>query len=493
MPLCAFQNDYLAMGVTPIENIFIEHYLPHAPGDYVRVYLYGLMQCYHPGSDMALPKLAQLLGLEESAVANAFQYWERQGLLRRVSDNPPSYEYLNLAAALGGESPMEQAAYRHRDFNTRLQQLFDKRLLHPAEFMAACEWVEDLHLPEEVVLIMVEHFVRTKGRSFQFKQLEKTALQWAEQGVNTPEAARDMLLRDSAAYKLAQKVLDRFNLRRAPTKEEADLARKWLEDWRLTEEAVLVACRETVKGRNPSFGYLDGILSRNQSARTSEDMAGRLDETERLREAVKAIHEALGIQQMAPTPAEIDLYRNFIAAGFSPESVRRVARSMGDSGSYSMENLNRQMTRFVEMGLMTDMQIGEYLDRQKLLREQAARVYEKCGLEKRVNAASAAQMEEWLDMGSFPMVLFAAECARDAKMPPQYISKLLREWKKAGFTTVEEARRQHEALRGAAPDARKGAPAAQPFEQRAYTQEQLAALTDADFAKYVEEDKHDPS
>ena len=492
MPLCAFQGQYLAMGVTPVENIFIEHYLPHAPGDYVRVYLYGLTQCYHQNDgEMTLAKMAQILGLEEKEVTGAFQYWERQGLLRRVSDNPPSYEYLNLATAMSDESPMEQAVYRHRDFNTRLQQLFDKRLLHPAEFMAACEWVEDLHLPEEVVLLMVEHFVRTKGRSFQFKQLEKTALQWAEQGINTPEAARDMLLRDSAAYKLAQKVLDRFNLRRAPTKEEAALARKWLDEWRLTEEAVLVACRETVKGRNPSFGYLDGILSRNQTARTPEDMAGQLDETERLREAIKAIHEALGIQQMAPTPAEMDIYRNFIAAGFSPESIRRVARSMGDSGSYTMENLNRQMTRFVEMGLMTDMQISEYLDRQKLLREQAARVYEKSGQAARVNAASAAQMEEWLSMGSFPMVLYAAECAKGTKLPPQYISKLLREWKKAGFTTVEEARRQHEAVRAPAAEAKR--PTAMQFEQRAYTQEQLAALTDADFAKYVEEDKHDPS
>ena len=225
--------------------------------------------------------------------------------------------------------------------------------------MTACEWVEDLHLPEEVVLAMVEHAVRGRGKSFQFKQLEKTALQWAEQGINTLEAAQEMLARDGAPYRLAQKVIDRFNMRRAPSKDELELARKWLEDWNLTEEAVLVACRETVKGRNPSFGYLDGILSRNQTARTQEDMAGRLDESERLREAVKAIHEALGIQQMAPTPAELDIYRNFIAAGFSPESIQRVARSMGETGSYTMENLNRQMTSFVERNIMTDMQIAE--------------------------------------------------------------------------------------------------------------------------------------
>ena len=488
MPLCRFSESYFMLGVTPVENIFILNFLPHAPGDYVRAYLYGLMQCHHPDGDMSLEKMGSLLGLDAEVVKSAFQYWERQGLVQRVSDNPPVYEYLNIATAMTGESPMEKAVYRHRDFNTRMQQIFGSRLLHPAEFMTACEWVEDLHLPEEVVLAMVEHAVRGRGKSFQFKQLEKTALQWAEQGINTLEAAQEMLARDGAPYRLAQKVIDRFNMRRAPSKDELELARKWLEDWNLTEEAVLVACRETVKGRSPSFGYLDGILSRNQTARTSNDMAGQLDEQERLREAVKAIHTALGIQQMAPTPAEIDIYRNFIAAGFTPEVIQHVAQSMGDNNGYDMERLNRQMTRFVEMGLTTDMQITEYMDRQRLLREQAARVYEKSGQDSRVTAASAAQMEEWLSLAPFPMVLYAAECARGTKLPSQYISKLLREWKKSGATTVEEARRQHEAVRPAKGSASKPAPTALQFEQREYTEDEMKRFT-VDLTQYMEDKK----
>ena len=199
MSLCSFSESYLLLGVTPVENIFIQDYLPHATGDYVRVYLYGLMQCYHPTEDMTTERIAHLLDVTEDTVQGAFQYWERQGLVQRVSDNPPSYQYLNLTASVTSESPMEKAVYKHREFNTKMQQLFGTRLLHPAEFMTACEWVEELHLPEEVVLIMVEHFIATKGRSFQFRQLNKTALQWAEKGVNTVEAANDMIMRDSAA------------------------------------------------------------------------------------------------------------------------------------------------------------------------------------------------------------------------------------------------------------------------------------------------------
>ena len=476
MSLCSFSESYLLLGVTPVENIFIQDYLPHAPGDYVRVYLYGLMQCYHPTEDMTTERIAHLLDVTEDTVQGAFQYWERQGLVQRVSDNPPSYQYLNLTASVTSESPMEKAVYKHREFNTKMQQLFGTRLLHPAEFMTACEWVEELHLPEEVVLIMVEHFIATKGRSFQFRQLNKTALQWAEKGVNTVEAANDMIMRDSAAYKTAEKVVRQFNLRRAPTLDEVALARKWLEEYGMDEAAVLVACRETVMGRNPSFGYLDGILSRNHTARSSQDMAGQLDEKKRREDAVKALHDALGIRQMAPTPGELESYQNYLAAGFEPGAVLCVAKGMGGSGRYDMEDLERQMTRFVEKGLFTEAEITAYMDQQKLLREQAARVYEVSGQDSRVTAASTAQMEEWLGMASFPVILYAAECARGTKLPVQYISKLLREWKKAGIDTVEAAKRQHGAVQpaGGAP---KSTPTSMQYDQRAYTPEELRALT----------------
>ena len=49
------------LGVTPIENIFINHYMPMARGDYVKVYLYGLKRCFNqgltPSATKILPKI----------------------------------------------------------------------------------------------------------------------------------------------------------------------------------------------------------------------------------------------------------------------------------------------------------------------------------------------------------------------------------------------------------------------------------------------------
>ena len=56
-------------------------------------------------------------------------------------------------------------------------------------------------------------------------------------------------------------MLRRFSLRRQPSEDELNLYRVWTETWGFTDEAILAACAETVKAQNPSFGYLNGILS----------------------------------------------------------------------------------------------------------------------------------------------------------------------------------------------------------------------------------------
>ena len=91
MPLCVFDESNPMFGVTPVENLFLEEFMPRAPGDSVKVYLYGLKLCQNPGKEMTLSAVARALAMEEERVESAFVYWERKGLLRRLSDRPVSY------------------------------------------------------------------------------------------------------------------------------------------------------------------------------------------------------------------------------------------------------------------------------------------------------------------------------------------------------------------------------------------------------------------
>ena len=61
-----------------IENIFINEYMPAAPGDYVKVFIYAGMYAEH-GLAMNNETIARQLGLEERQVQEAWSYWEKNG------------------------------------------------------------------------------------------------------------------------------------------------------------------------------------------------------------------------------------------------------------------------------------------------------------------------------------------------------------------------------------------------------------------------------
>ena len=494
MPLCSFAENHLMLGVTPVENLFIQEYLPHASGDYVRVYLYGLMQCYYPSENMTLERTAHILDLPEDTVKNAFQYWERQGIVRRISDNPIAYQYLNISSVFN-EASIDQDIYRYRDFNHQLERIFGNRLLQSGEYRKTYEWIEDLGLPEEVVLIMVNAHVSSHGQKCQFKSLDNLAMKWAKKEIFTPEQAREEALKETDTWKLCTQVLKQMNIPRNPTKDEFDLAKKWLEEWKLSPKAVITACKETVKAINPSFGYLDTILKRNTDITSGAEMADALKENEATREAIKAIKEAMGLPASRPTPEEQENYIIFLSAGFEPETILRVAAYLAQKKPRSTELLFEYLEDFRKRGQLTSADIAAYLSHKKELRKLTRETYKIFGEEGEIHDRSTAQMEDWLKLASIEVIQYAAECARGKALPTGYITKLLNEWKKLDLTTVELAKRHMEAGRPAAPQT--GAKPQQPtpnalnFQQRAYQEGELDYLFDKMNKYDDEEENHD--
>ncbi|NLG24884.1 MAG: DnaD domain protein [Clostridiales bacterium] len=472
MPFCSFADGNAMYDVTPVENLFIREYLTHAPGDCVRVYLYALMLCYHPDAEMDAARMARALDLTEDEVASALRYWERQGALTRVSDKPPAYRFVNLKASLLSGQKHDGEMYRYRDFNNRLQALFGAdRLLQPHEYAKALEWVEDLKLPADAVLALVKARISRHGSRFSFKSLDKVAVSWAEAGVRTMQDAEGLLERESLKYQAAQQVLKQFRLRRGPTADELELARKWLEDWGLTTDAILAACRETVKATNPSFGYLDSVLAAHQNA-PGGDVGGQLTRQQALRDEVKAMLRALGAPSSNPAPEQIEAYQKYRAAGFDAAGIALIAGRVASRGSHSIDELDRALTRCVELKLFTEAEISQYLARQQAARQQTSQVLTACGLDRAPTAGDAQMLGDWLGFSSMELILFAARCAVGTQLPMRYIDRLLRNWRDAGISDPEAAARAHANRTGrtAAP-----APALQ-YEQRTYREGELDEL-----------------
>lgn len=447
MAFCAFARDGAMFGSTPVENMFILEFMPSAPGDFVRVYLYGLMLCHHPEMNEDMEGMARTLRIDTEVVLSAYRYWEREGLVTKLSDNPPTYEYNSINDALVARAEPMDDVYKYRSFNQELQLALPEIILDHHEIRLANEWLDELHLPAEVILLMVKAEVNRRGKKLPaprtlFKHLNETAQEWAKAKIFTAEAAEEYIRKASLAGSCAVAVLRQFGQSRPATKDEIDLAEKWTGEWGYEREEILAACAETVKSTTPSFGYLDKILSSRR-----ED-----GETDKTHEELKKLLGHLGLFTR-PTPAQAESYRGFLAMGFDFGAIEQAAIWCGENNRRTFEDISRKLEQWRKMQVFTLAEIEEERKIQKQYTDIALSIFERCGLDKRVTKSDISQVRIWTALIDLDAVLFAAECARDTEMPMKYINKLVSSWSAKGVRTLEGAQKefaQHRAETGSA-------------------------------------------
>ncbi len=461
MPLCSFADGAAMFDVTPIENLFLLEYLPTAPEDFLRVYLYARMLSLHPELGGDLGSMAKALRIEEDTVYDAFSYWERQGLVRRLTDRPPTYEMLPLRAeGAAACAPMERDYYEYREFNAALQTLFGSNLLHPQEYRTANDWLNILGFEQEAVLRMVEHELkrsRSKKPDRLFKKLNKQAAVWADRGVRTAADVEREIAFDEQIFQTAQAVMKQFAINRQPTVNELECVRRWIREWNYTLEEILDACKETTKSRAPSFAYLDAIL---KSRRSGEG---------ELREGLVEVLRELDAPNAQPTPDQLRSYGALLSAGFEPATIKLAAIQCHRKKKNRFEELEWMLGKWRELQLFTLEAAESYVRDMQRKTAEVRILLERCGLERRPMMDDLAMYEAWSGQYPAELIGYAADCARGMQLPMRYIDRLLGEWHKSGVTTVDAARAQHEANRKA--HAMTPAPAnpALNYEQRTYT------------------------
>lgn len=467
-------QDALAFGVTAVENRFLSEYMPAAKGDYVKTYLWGLYVCANKDADYSLEDMAQDLMLTVPEVEAALRYWERRGLVVRLSDSPPAYRFysptqrsLSPAALLADPDYVAFSEAVYSAFS-------DRRKVSPAEISQAWEWVEDVGLKPEAVLMLLHHCMAQRGAHFSFKAAEKLAVSMKEAGADTPEAAETFLQHNQAVHDGTKKTLARMGKRRLPSDDELALYEKWTGEWGFQAQAVLDACREMTSG-DPSFKYLDAILNglrTRSAARTGEEVARQIAGEDTEKQRAQEVFTRLGARLSGPAAA----LEYQTLTQIQPHEVLLIAADYCRRKSKSLEEMEDVLRRWREKGLATEEAVREYLDKrlglEKLLRE----VFEVCGHRGNPTAKDLELYQKWHGWGyDHEMICTAAEQAAGAEgRKISYLDKVLEAWHDAGITDVSQTRAQKTPL-----EKKYGKTvSAQQYTQRQYTEEELLAVSD---------------
>lgn len=474
MPFCSFDRDAGMYDSTPIENMFLLEYLPTAPDDFLRVYLYARMLCLHPELGDGLSEVARALHMESDKVYDAMTYWERQGLVRRMTDRPPTYAILPVFQGVSGMgNSMESDYYEYRDFNANLQAIFGSELLQPKQYAMANDWINLLGFTQDAVLKMVEEKYRRsrakKPHSF-FNKLNEIAAQWSERGVRTVEDVQRALESDGRIEKVAAAVMKRLSMNRPATADELKLVGVWVNEWNLSLDEIIDACAETTKSRTPTLAYLNSILESRNSGE-GDHFSG-----------MKAVLRELG-SRTAPSTEQLDWYAQRIEQGFEPETLCLAAAQCARKRKHTFDDLEWMVSEWAKLHLNKFIDADAYVQAMNRLRLEVRRLLQTCGTNRAPQRSDIDLYEGWIAEHSSDLIDYAAECARGMDKPMLYINKLLGEWKKSGVRTVEEARAQHENRTAAKP-----ANPALNYEQRAQSESDYSAHL-VDLSQYYDEEE----
>lgn len=480
------KQDALYFGVTPLDNVFITEYLPNADGDYVKVYLQVLYHSYC-GDEADNAEVARELAMRPEDVERALRYWERMRLLRRVTDNPPSYEVFSLISmVLQGKDSTPQADMAFVSFSEGLYSLFgEKRKVQVGEIAFAYEWVQELGLSQEAVFKLLTHCMRVRGASFSFKTYaNKLALEMKTAGVIDERDAEAYLAHSALIQSGARDVLRRLGQRRYPSEDEIKLYEKWLGEWNFTPEAILAACAETTKGA-PNFAYLNGVLEglyKRGAGSTQKQLESHLKSEHEQGRQIKAFLRALGVETTVAGVA--DIYKD-LCANHAPEVVLLAAREAKLTGG-KLETVSALLDAWQAKGLSNQDDVRAYIAQVNSANAMLRMLFTMCGHSGRPTPADRANYAQWRQWGMTDELLrCAAEASSGADNKPAYLHAVLKGWHEQNITTPEQAKtaRARHAEKGAFKPAK--VVSAQQYTQREYTKEELDAL-DYDIFKEVD-------
>lgn len=266
------------LGYTIMENAFINGYLPDAPGNYLKVYIWAL-KCAQNYSDSLISNetTARALNLTTEEVISAWNYWEGKGIVKILRDpakgNTTDYQIDLLCIREIESEGKSKTQHMSKDNpariidarkNPKLKELFEsfKRLYgrdaSTVESFTLLDWVEDYNMTPEVISLFISDCVSRNKKDLPY--LKQVARIWFDNGITTLEKANDYLAQHKEKWQKYNKVINFLKIGRQPTSKEEELMYKWYYVFNFDEDIVQKACSMTVMTLKPSFNYIDKIL-----------------------------------------------------------------------------------------------------------------------------------------------------------------------------------------------------------------------------------------
>ena len=436
MAFCTFSKEFSDSAFTFVENRFIQKYLPEANDFAVKVYLYGLYLCQSSPEEFSARSLAEILGTDEENIVNAFEYWQDYDLVQILCKAPLTVQYLPVRSATG--KPHKVRYDKYADFNKEMQKKMQKvgKHIDYRDSVKYMQFLEENDIQPMAFLLITEYCIAKDGEAITPHHVFNKAKKFIRDGIKTYEQVETALGNYDENEKYIEELFTLLGINRRIDESDYTLYSSWLRKG-FEKGGIRSAAKYLKKGKMSTLQLVIEELAEKEKF-SAKDVTDYLTERDALSNLTFRIGRKLGVKIANPATYVDEYIEKWMAHGFEENALLDVALYCLKCGRGDFPSMHEQVEKLFSDGLVDTASVKDFLQARSFDLKLLTKIGEYCaGIKPTAN--NLALLHTWREWGfSDAMILEAAKRSANSTAPVPYMNRILSEWKRAEYRTVDD-------------------------------------------------------
>ena len=438
MGLVKLSNELTLFSSVELENMFILEYMPYAPENYSKVYVYGKMLAASGNDyDNNALRIAKLLGMTEDEVLDAFSYWNEKGVVAFISADPLEIEYLLVRPSRASARKFSKTKYT--PFNEQLLRMFPHRDFTPSDYNEYYSVMEDYHIDANAMLFIFSYCARLKGDNVGWRYIVTVARNLAKDGCRTEKEVEDALSGMSVYDDALKAIFKALKIKRKPDVEDKQLYKIWTKEYGFELNAMLLLAGSVFSGEMKG---LDALTKRYYllGLTNFEGIEKHMAERGVLIALTKEILIKLDVRFTRLDHYAETYVESWVKKGFDREALILIADYCFRHDRKSCEGMKAIVEKFEGLGIFTADGLREHFAAKVRYDDNLKELLSLAKSDRRIVSRDREIYRQWLDWSiAQELMAYAAEKAAGTENPIAYMNKLIYSWEESGIKTKADA------------------------------------------------------
>lgn len=299
------QNDKpLLFSYTELPDIFFTEYISQTPGDYIKVYLYMIFLSKY-GKDIKINDLSKKLELPLKTIQDAIKFLEDENLITKkntgfIINSLQELELHKLYNPKITSSPEQLQKTAENQYRAKaienINNEFFQGIMSPSWYSDIDLWFSKYNFDEEVMIALFRYCFNRSALHRNYIQAVADA--WAQNNIKTFNDLDIYYEKQEKLKKISKTISKKLGISRQLSQYEEAYIDKWTIEYNYSMDIIEIALKRTTSKANPSFDYLDKLLTdwHDRKFSTADDVQNFLNDMKQKNKSVKELEKKSGYQ-----------------------------------------------------------------------------------------------------------------------------------------------------------------------------------------------------